>query len=105
VASDRYVFLLDSYGTLYAVNIQDGKILYEYDFDENVNASPTLVAEKLYVLSVYGTMFVGTPGESDFTLEETNSLNEACYASPAFMPGRIYIRGTTHLYCIKNEAN
>lgn len=105
VADERCVFFVDSYGTLYAVDIQDGKLLYEYDFDENVNASPTLVDGKLYVLSVYGNMFVGTPGESDFSLEETNPLNEACYASPAFMPGRIYIRGTTHLYCIENEAN
>ena len=77
--------------------------IYEHDFGENVNASPTLVAGKLYVLSLDGTMFIGTPGEKEFTLETSNALGEECFASPAFMPGRIYIRGEEHLYCIGNE--
>lgn len=104
-ADDHRVFLLDSYGTLYAVNGLDGKLLYEHDFEENVKSSPTLVAGRLYVLSIFGTMFIGTPGDTEFTLEATNYLEEACYASPAFMDGRIYIRGESHLYCIGNEAN
>lgn len=103
VADSNRVFYLDSYGTLYVVNALDGHLLYEHDFGENVNASPTLVADKLYVLSLEGTMFIGTPGEKEFTPEASNALGEACFASPAFMPGRIYIRGEKHLYCIGNE--
>ena len=103
VADSDRIFYLDSYGTLYAVNIKDGKLAYEHDFNENVNASPTLVAGKMYVLSLEGTMFIGTPGEKEFMTETSNSLGEECYATPAFMPGRIYIRGKEHLYCIGNE--
>ena len=102
VSDGRRVFFLDSYGTLYVVNAEDGKLVYEHDFNENVNSSPTLVAGKLYVLSVEGTMFIGTPGEKEFTLETGNPLEEECYASPAYMPGRIYIRGKENLYCIGN---
>ncbi len=105
VAGDGRVLLMDTFGVLFAVNTSDGKFLYEYDFGENVNASPTLVNGRLYVLSIDGNMFIGTPGDTEFALEATNPLDEACYASPAFMPGRIYIRGTTHLYCIENETN
>jgi len=97
------VFLIDAYGTLFVVNAKDGKLLYEHDFDETVNASPSLAAGKLYVLAMNGTMFIGTPGEAAYTLETKNALGEECHASPAFMAGRIYIRGKEHLYCIENE--
>jgi outer membrane protein assembly factor BamB len=100
VADDHRVFFIDSYGALYVLNSQDGKLIYEHDFEENVKASPTLVAGKLYVLALSGTMYIGTPGEKEFTLEAKNSLGEECAASPAFMPGRIYIRGINYLYCI-----
>lgn len=103
VADRNRIFYLDSYGTLYVVNALDGHLLYEHDFGESVNASPTLVAGKLYVLSLDGTMFIGTSGEKGFTPETSNALGEACFASPAFMPGRIYIRGEKHLYCIGYE--
>lgn len=103
VTDGSRVFHMDTYGTLYVVNSLDGRLLYKYDFDENVNSSPTLVAGKLYVLSVKGTMFIGIPGETEYTLEAKSALNEECYATPAFMAGRIYIRGINHLYCIENE--
>jgi len=103
VADSNRVCYLDSYGTLYVVNTKDGKLIYEHDYEESVNASPALIAGKLYVLSLDGTMFIGTPGEEEFTLETSNALGEECFASPAFMPGRIYIRGEEHLYCIGNE--
>jgi len=105
VADGNRVFYLDSYGTLYVINALDGKFLYEHDFGDNVNSSPTLVAGKLYVLSIDGTMFIGTAGEKGFALEASNALGDECFASPAFMPGRIYIRGKEHLYCIGNEKS
>jgi len=105
VSNGQQIFHLDSYGTLYALNAADGKLLYNHDFDEMVNASPSLVGDKLYVLAVNGTMFIGTPDERGFTRETESALGETCFASPAFMPGRIYIRGTEHLYCIGNETS
>ena len=105
VSDVNRVFYLDSYGTLYVVSTGDGSLIYEHDFNENVNSSPTLVAGKLYVLSIEGTMFIGTPGEKEVTLEASNPLGENCYGSPAYMPGRIYIRGKEHLYCIGNEKS
>ncbi len=103
VSDGNRVFYLDTYGTLYVVNMADGKLVYEHDFNENINASPTIVSGRLYVLSLEGTMFIGTPGEKEMSLEASNALGEQCYASPAFMPGRIYIRGKENLYCIGNE--
>lgn len=103
VSDNNRIFYLDNYGTLYVVNIEDGKLIYEHDFNENVNASPGLVADKLHVLSIDGVMFISTPGDKEIITEASNPLGEDCYASPAYMPGRIYIRAEEHLYCIGNE--
>lgn len=105
VADDERVYYMDEYGTLYAVSLSDGEFLYEFDFDDSVNASPSLVSGKLYVLSMTGTMFIGIPGESEFILESTNYLGEGTTASPAFMRGRIFIRGDKHLYSIGYDGN
>lgn len=102
VSDNNRVFYMDTYGTLYVINAKDGKLIYEHDFNENVNSSPTLVGDKMYVLSLEGNMFIGTPGEKEFTPEGMNSLGERCFATPAYMPGRIYIRGKENLYCIGN---
>ncbi len=100
VSDGSSVFYLDTYGTLYNIALEDGKPVYEHDFNENVNASPTIVSGKMYILSVEGNMFIGTAGEKAFQVEAINPLGEECYATPAFMPGRIYIRAKEHLYCI-----
>jgi outer membrane protein assembly factor BamB len=100
VADDHSIYFIDTYGTLYVLNSKDGKLIYDYDFGENVKASPSMVAGKLYVLALSGTMHIGTPGEKEFTLEAKNVLGDECNASPAFIAGRIYIRGTNYLYCI-----
>ena len=103
VTDGQRVFLTDAYGTLYVVNAQDGTLLYEHEFETTIKSSPSLVDGKLYVLAEDGTMYIGTPGETGYTLETKSALGERCYASPAFMAGRIYIRGTKQLYCIENE--
>lgn len=103
VTDGRRVFYIDSYGTLFVVNAHDGTLIYEYEFGQTIKSSPSLVDGKLYVLAENGTMFIGTPGETGYTLETKSILGERCNASPAFMAGRIYIRGTKHLYCIGNE--
>lgn len=105
VADSNRIFYLDTYGTLYVINAEDGKLIYEFDFNENINASPTMIGDKMYVLSMEGIMFIGTPGEKEFTIEASNNIDEHCFATPAFMPGRIYIRGKEHLYCIGNDKS
>ena len=100
VTDGQRMFLVDGYGTLYVVNAQDGTLVYEHDFEITVKSSPSLVDGRLYVLAENGTMFIGTAGKTGYTLETQSALGERCNASPAFMPGRIYIRGTRHLYCI-----
>jgi len=104
VTDGRRIFLVDTYGVLFALSADNGKLLYEYDFEVTIKSSPSLVNDKLYVLAENGTMFIGTPAEAGYTLETKSPLGERCSASPAFMAGRIYIRGRGHLYCVENEG-
>jgi len=85
--------LLESY------NVSDGKRLWEKDLEEYFLASPSLVGDKLYLLSEKGVMFIAEGG-SEYKELAKCELNEKCHASPAFADGRIYIRGIENLYCI-----
>lgn len=100
LTDDQRLYLMDTGGLLFCINGQDGKLLWEHDFEESVQASPSLAGGKLYILAENGVMFIGTGDNEGFKLETKNLLGEGCFASPAFMPGRIYIRGKESLYCI-----
>ena len=65
-------------------------------------ASPSLVGDYLYVLSEEGVMFIIEAGPEYREIAKCE-LGERCYASPAFMNGRVYIRGLENLYCIGNS--
>jgi hypothetical protein len=65
-------------------------------------ASPSLVGNYIYLLSEKGVMFIIEAGNKYKELTRCE-LGEKCHASPAFMDGRIYIRGLENLYCIGND--
>ncbi|MHC4574441.1 MAG: outer membrane protein assembly factor BamB family protein [Planctomycetota bacterium] len=93
------IFLLTSDGTLTCYQVRDGTKLWEKDLGTYFKASPSLVGGRLYLLSEKGVMFVAEVG-SEYKEVARCELGEDCHASPAFVDGRIYIRGLQHLYCI-----
>ncbi|MFC1793026.1 PQQ-binding-like beta-propeller repeat protein [Planctomycetota bacterium] len=99
VSNGESIFLLASEGLLESYNISDGKRLWEKDLEEYFMASPSLVGDKLYLLSDKGIMFIAEVGTEYKELAKCE-LGEKCYASPAFANGRIYIRGIENFYCI-----
>jgi hypothetical protein len=62
-------------------------------------ASPSLVGDKLYLLSDKGIMFIAEV-EPEYKELARCELGEKSHASPAFVDKRIYIRGLKNLYCI-----
>ena len=99
VGNGEFVFLLASEGTLFCYKLQDGTKLWEKRLKESFRASPSLVGDRLYLLSEKGVMFILEAG-TEYKEPARWELGEACYASPAFANGRIYIRGVENLYCI-----
>ncbi len=101
VSNGELVFQLASEGLFACYKNSDGTKLYEQDLRENFLASPSLVGDKLYLLTEKGVMLIIQAGPEYKELTKCE-LGEKCHASPAFMDGRIYIRGLEHLYCIGN---
>lgn len=99
VATDQYVYLMESEGFFVCCNVQTGEKLYEHDLRESFTASPSIVADKLYLLDMKGVMHIAGIGP-EYKEITTCELGEECFASPAFVDGRIYIRGEKNLYCI-----
>ncbi|UCE48664.1 MAG: PQQ-like beta-propeller repeat protein [Phycisphaerales bacterium] len=101
--SDGEVFFNLADGLLSCLKIADGKMLWEEDLRAYFMASPSLVGDKLYLLDQDGTMSIAEykPKYKELT---KCKLGEKCHASPAFVDGRIYIRGFENLYCIGEKA-
>jgi outer membrane protein assembly factor BamB len=99
VGNDQFVYLLEGSGTLICCSLADGKKVYSQDLKGAFMASPSLVGNKLYVLSEEGVMYIGEAGPQYKEIAKCE-LGEKTHASPAFAPGRLYIRGVSNLYCI-----
>jgi len=102
VSNGELVFLLTTEGILTCYKVKDGTKLWEKDLEKSFHASPTLVGDTLYLLSDKGTMLIVAAAER-FKLLGTAQLNRRCYASPAFVNGRIYIRAEKYLYCVGDK--
>jgi outer membrane protein assembly factor BamB len=101
LSNGEVVFLLATEGLLSCYKVSDGTKLWEHDFLEYFYASPSLVGDKVYLLSEKGAMFIIQAG-SEYKQLAKCTLGEDCHASPAFADGRIFIRGVQNLYCIGN---
>ncbi len=102
LTNGKFVWLLATGGTLTCYDARTGKKLYEQELEKMFNASPGLVGDKLYLVTMKGVTYIIEAG-GKYKLLRTNPLGEAVYASPVFQDGRIYLRGKKHLFCIKES--
>lgn len=93
------IWTLTTQGDLFCFDIADGGQVYAQKLEGSYLASPSLAAGRLYLLNQAGRMTIAEAGRT-FTQLAQNELGEKTFASPAFAPGRIYLRGSEHLYCI-----
>jgi outer membrane protein assembly factor BamB len=118
---DGVAYLVDIYGTFYAVDLEAKKLLYRQDtelrglFHYNalpVAASPTLVGKQIVIQDNQGTALVLQPGR-EFKQVGKNRLGTQLdrywpvpaqetvgYAPPVPDGDRLYVRGERFLYCI-----
>lgn len=98
VATEELVFTLA--GFLTCIDAKTGEMLWEHDFDTGFNASPTLIGDKIMVIEKSGKVHYVAASRELKILDIKATLGEPCDSSPAFAPGRIYLRGKKYLYCI-----
>ncbi len=102
VSNGELIFLLDTGGLMTCYETKTGKNVWEGDLEEVFQSSPSVVGDQLYLLSLNGVMHI-IKADRKFVRVGKSALGESSTCSPAFMNGRIYIRGEKHLYCIGKE--
>jgi outer membrane protein assembly factor BamB len=76
-----------------------GEVLYSEEITTMPpSASPILVGDKILMAAEDGEIVV-FKAEKELDIVTKVKLGEGVFASPAMADGRLYIRGTRHLYC------
>ncbi len=99
VTDGKFVWTLTTHGGLTCFEVSSGMEVYTQSIESEFNASPSLVGDKLYLLTLDGQMIIVQAGR-EYKEFGRSAIDEKCFASPAFAAGRIYIRSDKSLYCI-----
>lgn len=103
VSNGELVFTLTTPGLLTCFDAKDGKKQWEHDFEFECHSSPSLAGNRVYVLGQKGTAVVVEAARAFKELFRTQ-LPDAFHASPAFVDGKMVLRGITNVWCIAGEA-
>ena len=101
LATETHVYTMTPGGRMGCMNAKDGEIAWEQEYEnERFDASPILANGIVYMFDKEkGDVVLFKPGEK-YEQVARLSVAEPVYATPAFVNGRIYVRGEKHLMCI-----
>ena len=105
VCDGKYFYMVDDRGLVTCLDAKTGTVIWgpETTTEGIVSASSILSDGKLYILNEKAVTSVVTVG-SEFKLLETNELDGTyALASPAVSGSQLFIRTSTHLYCIDEK--
>ncbi len=103
VAYDGRVYLLRNNGGVVCLDPKTGKPYWEERLPRAADAyyaSPVIAGGILYAAREDGMVFSARIGET-FELLGENDMEEQILASPVPFDGRLLIRGSEHLFCVK----
>ena len=101
-----YLYLMTDRGLVTCLEAKTGKLVYEGKRPPKpatFSASALAFSGRVFLTSEDGDTYVIKAGPEHEILA-TNSLGEPVYATPAISNGRIFIRTTSNLYCIRAAA-
>jgi outer membrane protein assembly factor BamB len=99
LATEDYVFMAASYGTVTCFESKTGERLWLEEFEEGFYSSPILVGDLVFLMDMAGVTYI-FKADKEFQMISQNELGERAMSIPAFMHGRVYIRAIKNLYCI-----
>ena len=106
ICDGKYFYMVDDRGLVSCLDAKKGTIIWgpEKTTDGIVSASPVLVDGKIYIINENAVTSVVTAGP-EFKLLATSELDGSyTLASPAISGSQIFIRTSTHLYCIGKKS-
>ncbi|MHC4149584.1 MAG: PQQ-binding-like beta-propeller repeat protein [Planctomycetota bacterium] len=107
VCDGKYFYMVDDGGKITCLDAKSGKVIWgpERTAQGVVSASPLLADGKLYITNERAVTSVVTAG-SDFKMLATNELDGTyTLSSPVVSGSKLFIRTSTHLYCIGNGTD
>jgi outer membrane protein assembly factor BamB len=99
VAAENLFFIATSSGDVVCLDAATGKANWEQTFKKGFSSSPVLVGDRVYAIDISGGVHI-FGAEAEYKEIGTIAMGEPVFATPAFMDGRIYIRGEKTLYCV-----
>jgi outer membrane protein assembly factor BamB len=102
VSDGKYFYMVDDRGLVSCLDAKTGALIWgpEKTVGGIVSASPILVEGKLYIINEKGVTSIVSV-EPEFKLLATNELDGSyTLASPAVSGSQLFIRTSTHLYCV-----
>jgi len=99
VATSKCLFLPTSYGMMVCYDAKTGEKYWEKDFGTPLFASSVMVDGNIYQMDKKGVMHIFKADKTYASVNES-SLGEGSVCTPAFVGGKIIIRGDKNLYCI-----
>lgn len=103
VAAGPFVFVATSDAMLACYDAKKGTVLWDKEFDEGFYGSPVVVGELMYIVDLEGTTQI-VKVDAKYTPVASPALGEPSACTPAFVGGKILMRGAIHLYCITGDA-
>jgi outer membrane protein assembly factor BamB len=97
LATSQQVFLATGGGAMVCLNAKDGTRLWQQEYSRQCYASPILAEGRVYALDLDGVMHI-FEAAGEYRPVATCPLGENAGATPAFVEGRIYLRGLRNLY-------
>jgi len=91
----------DKESVAYCVDAKTGNVVWNERLGggAEITASLVMVDGKIYIINETGSVFV-IAAAKEFELLAKNDLHEPVFATPAVADGRMYVRGSKHLFCI-----
>jgi hypothetical protein len=86
---------------LSCINAKTGAIVKEKELPEMASyASPALIGGNLYLIAGSTTLILNADPATDFAEIGKGTIKDSIDASPAFVDGKVLLRGGSTLYCI-----
>lgn len=96
---EGHLYVVADGGMVSCLKAATGEPVWQERLQGGFTSSPVLVGGLLLVTNEAGKTFVLKAGPK-FQLVATNSLDESVLATPAISGGRLFLRTSSHLYCI-----
>jgi outer membrane protein assembly factor BamB len=104
LARNGHLYTINDDGWAVCYETKTGKEAWRAKLPGPVSGSPILVDGKVFAVTERGEVAVYDAKPTGFKLLARNSFGELSYSTPAVADGKLYIRGSKHLFCIGRKG-